>query len=314
MSDRTNLHKWILPRNNDRVTTTAFAYNQAADAYLAYADGDPKRLYAFEGHYAYGDRRVWELLDSKLVAHRSTGARSISILDAGCGPGTWLRRVVARTQALGYTSVTARGFDLSGAQIDLANRLSVELLNVPGIDLTFEVGNLTDSLREADASVDLSLCLYGVLNHVPVAILSKAIAEIARVTAGHFITTVRAIGSTPTIFVDALDRARDFRQDNNADRCEVELCDGRGLAFDSHLFAATELRKIMAPHFDVEEVSGLDLFHTRFAPDPRWNSVSCSASERFRYELARLEEAYSADPDFIDRATHLLLVARRRLR
>jgi SAM-dependent methyltransferase len=313
MSARTNLHRWALPLHQERLTTAASAYNHAADGYLAYADGDPMRLYAFEGHYAYSDRRVWELIDAKLVAHRSTGARSISILDAGCGPGTWLRRIVARAQALGYTSVKARGFDLSDAQIDLARRFSGDLLNNPGIDLTYEVGDLTKSLPEAAASVELSLCLYGVLNHLPVATVPRAIAEIARVTAGHFITTVRAIGSTPTIFVDALERARDFRQDNDADRCEVELCDGRRLAFDSHLFAATELRKIMAPHFDVEELSGLDLFHTRFAPDPRWNSISCRTNDRFRRELARLEEVYSADPDFIDRATHLLLVARRRL-
>src|SRR5262249_49460977 len=35
-----------------------------------------------------------------------------------------------------------------------------------------------------------------------------------------------------------------------------ELCNGRRLAFDSQ-----------------------DLFHTRFAPDPRWNSVSCRTDD-----------------------------------
>ena len=35
-------------------------------------------------------------------------------------------------------------------------------------------------------------------------------AEFARVTRGHFVMTVRAIGSTPTIYVDALERRAPF--------------------------------------------------------------------------------------------------------
>jgi hypothetical protein len=38
--------------------------------------------------HAYADRQIWNLLEKKLVELRATGARSISILDAGCGPGT----------------------------------------------------------------------------------------------------------------------------------------------------------------------------------------------------------------------------------
>jgi hypothetical protein len=64
--------------------------------------------------------------------------------------------------------------------------------------------------------------------------------------------------------------------------------------------------------FEIEVMRGLDLFHSRFAPDARWNPEDVQGDSRFSDELARLEEAYATHPRFIDRATHLLLVARRR--
>jgi hypothetical protein len=39
------------------------------------------------------------------------------ILDAGCGPGTWLRRVVTHAHRLGFSKITARGFDVALAQV-----------------------------------------------------------------------------------------------------------------------------------------------------------------------------------------------------
>jgi SAM-dependent methyltransferase len=296
----------------DAVTTTAAAYDQAGEGYLAYADGNLRSLYAFDSAYAYGDRLVWNLLESKLVRRRSTGARSIVILDAGCGPGTWLRRLVARAHALGFDRIEARGFDIAEAQIRRARLLSRDVAMLPGVDLTFEVGDLLGRLPEADATVDLCLCLYGVLNHLPVGRLPAILAELSRVTAGHFVSTVRAAGSMPTIFVDALEKARNFKQDHGRDWCEVELRDGRRIAFDCHLFTAAELRRLIAGHFEIEDLRGLDLFHSRFALDRRWNPDSAARNQRLPHELARLEEIYAADPDFIDRAAHLLFVARRR--
>jgi len=54
--------------------------------------------------------------------------------------------------------------------------------------MTFDVADLTDRLPESDASVDLTLCLYSILGHLPVASLKDISTEIARVTSGHFIT------------------------------------------------------------------------------------------------------------------------------
>jgi SAM-dependent methyltransferase len=197
------------------------AYNQAGGDYVAYADGDPTHLFEFDGLHAYADRRVWTFLDTKLTELRANGVRSIRVFDAGCGPGTWLRRLVTRAHVLGFTTITARGFDVARAQIQRARLLARDLCGIPGINLTFDVADLTAELPEADASVDLTLCLYSVLSHLAVGSLPKISAEVARVTSGHFIATVRAIGSTPTIFVDSIEKARHFKHDNSRDRCEI---------------------------------------------------------------------------------------------
>jgi len=296
----------------DAATETATAYNQVGDDYLTYADGDSQDLYAFDAQYGYCDRQVWQIVERKLLQRRAAGAHSIRVLDAGCGPGTWLRRVVTHARALGFARIEARGFDVARAQIQHARLLARNLSQMPEVNLAFEVGDLTERLPEANATVDLCLCLYGVLNHLPVPRLAETVAELARVTAGHFITTVRAVGSTPSIFVDSLDKALRFRLDHKHERCDVQLRDGRRISFASHLFTASELRRLFADVLEIEDLRGLDLFHSRFAPDSRWNPASLAADRRLYNELARLESAYATDPNFIDRASHLLLVARPR--
>jgi SAM-dependent methyltransferase len=286
----------------------AAAYNRSGDNYLAYADGDPDQLFAFAGQYAYGDSHIWELLSAKLAALRAAGKRSLRILDLGCGPGTWLRRVATQARAIGFETITARGFDIADAQVRRARELSAGLAALPGIALTFEVGDIFAPLAEADGSIDLALCLCGVLNHIPAAALDSVFAEIARVTSGYFVTSVRAVGSTPTVYVDAIEHARQFRQDNSANRLEVELDDGSRISLPSHLFGAAELCALVAPHLEIEDVSGLDLFHGRFADDPRWNPRG-GADLGFARALDVLEKDHCRDAAFIDHATHLLLVA-----
>ncbi len=300
----------IVPTQARGDHAVATAYNQAGDDYIAYADGDPGALYAFDGQYAYGDRRIWELLFSKLCALRATGKRSLRVLDLGCGPGTWLRRVVTRARAIGFDDIAARGFDIADAQVRRARELSAGLTGLRGVTLTFEVGDILEPLAESDASVDIVLCLCGVLNHLPARDLSRVLAEVGRVTSGFFVTSVRAAGSTPTLYVDAIERARRFRQDNMGDRLEIELDDGRRLSLPSHLFRAAELRALVSPHLTIEDMAGIDLFHGRFAGDPRWNTPS-RPDDGLAQELDRLEKRYCRDLAFVDRATHLLLVAGR---
>jgi SAM-dependent methyltransferase len=285
-------------------------YDRVGPDYSMYADGDPAHLFAFSGLHAYADKRVWTVLDAELRTLKASGASAVRILDAGCGPGTWLRRVVAHAHWLGFRKIDARGFDISEVQIAAARKKSRALARLPGVTLTFEVGDLTQPLPEANASVDLTLCLYSVLSHLPREAIPQIAAEFARVTRGRFVTTVRAVGSTPTIYVDALEKARSFRQDHTCDRCTAELSNGAHLDLPSHLFSAAELRSCFGAHFAIEDLSGLDIFHGRFAPDRRWNPEAVHPNGALEAELARLEEAYAHDDNLIDRANHLLLVGR----
>jgi hypothetical protein len=45
----------------------ATAYNQAGERYEAYADGEAQELDAFDGRHAYGNQRVWTIVDSKIA-------------------------------------------------------------------------------------------------------------------------------------------------------------------------------------------------------------------------------------------------------
>jgi SAM-dependent methyltransferase len=288
----------------------AKAYNQAGRDYVAYADGNPNRLFSFSGLHAYADRRVWSILEAKLHELKAAGATSVTLLDAGCGPGTWLRRLVTRALMLGFSRITARGFDVSCGQIEIARALARDLASMPGVELRFEVSDLESRMPEADASIDITVCLYSVLSHLRVTSLPGVAKELGRVTRGHFVSTVRAVGSTPTIFVDSLDKVRQFRHDHSQDRCDVELADGQRLSLRSHLFTARELKSCLSQHFDVEDLCGLDLFHTRFAPDHRWNPPCNELSRPIEADLEGLEEIYMRRDQFMDRATHLLFVGR----
>jgi SAM-dependent methyltransferase len=290
----------------------AAIYNLAGRDYVAYADGNPTRLFCFDGNHGYADQHVWHVLEGKLADLRTSGASSISLLDAGCGPGTWLRRMVVRALDLGFTNITARGFDIAQSQIQQARSLAETLVGRPGVHLTFDVGDVMERLPESDGSVDIALCLYSVLSHLPVAGLTDVSREIARVTSGHLVTAVRSIGSTPTAFIHPIEKIRYLRHDHDRNECEIELHDGPRVAFGFHLFTASELLSCFAHDFTIEEMRGLDLFHTRFAPDPRWNPASLRTDNRLSDELVRLEEAYARKSEFMDRAAHIMLVGRSR--
>jgi SAM-dependent methyltransferase len=295
---------------NAATDSIAKAYNQAGDDYVAFADGNPRQLFSFSGLHAYADRRVWSILEAKLHDLKASGATSITLLDAGCGPGTWLRRLVTRALMLGFRKITARGFDVASAQIEIARRLASELASMPGVDLSFDVSDLESRMPEADGSVDITLCLYSVLSHLRVTSLQGVARELGRVTRGHFVSTVRSIGSTPTVFVDSLEKVRHLNLDHSQDRCEIEFLDGRRLSLRFHLFTANELKSCFSEYFDTEDLCGLDLFHTRFSPDRRWNPSCDELSRPVGADLEKLEEIFMRHGQFMDRATHLVFVGR----
>ena len=292
----------------------AVVYDIAGKDYAAYADGDVSRLFSFDGIHGYADRQVWHVLNQKLTDLKAHGATSVRLLDAGCGPGTWLRRMVVRALDLGFSNITARGFDISRSQIEQARSLASNLAGTSGVQLAFDVADLTEPLCEADDSVDIALCLYSVLSHLPVGGLRDVSRELARVTSGDLVVSVRSIGSVPSGFVHPIEAIRYLRHDHSRDECEIELEDRSRAIFSLHLFTATELQNYFAPDFVVEDVRGLDLFHTRFAPDARWSPPDLQADKRLCDQLAELEQLYALRPEFIDRATHLMLVARKPVR
>jgi SAM-dependent methyltransferase len=285
-------------------------YDRAGERYRAYADGDVDKLYEFDGQYAYGDREIWRILESSLNRLRARGRRELSLLDLGCGPGTWIRRIVDWAGKMGFTRITARGVDLAETQVRRARVLSQDLASRAGVTLRFEVGDIREPMPEPDGSVDICLCLYGVLNHLPAEGLSTVFREVVRVTRGKFVATVRAIGSTPTIYVDGVKAAKAYHQDNVHGRLEVEFQNGSQTSFPSHLFSASEIKGLAAPALEIEELSGLDLFHNRFATDPDWNPTEATPDANFIHALRVLEHRFRRNPTFIDHATHLLLIAR----
>jgi SAM-dependent methyltransferase len=286
----------------------AHAYDLTGNSYKKYADGSSSDLFAFSGQYAYADRQVWECLSNKLRLLRRSGATTLRILDAGCGPGTWIKRLVVEATQLGFTEIVARGFDLSAAQIQQARESSRALSVQPGITLKFDVDDLTTSLPENEASVDLTLCLYSVLSHIPSALLPDVTYELARVTAGSLIATVRAAGSMPSGIVAAIEDVRHLQLWHEKDCLEVELNGGRRVEFDFHLFSSTELVRYFSGAFEVESLKGLDFFHNRFVGDQRWNPSNLDFSDSFLQKLRELEEIFALDPQYIDHANHLLLI------
>lgn len=214
---------------------------------------------------------------------------------------------------MGFTKITARGVDLAETQVRRARLLARNRSSVCDVSLRFEVGDVRARFVETDKSVDVCLCLYGVLNHSPVKDLPALLREVARVTRGRFIATVRAIRSTPSIYVDSVKAATASRQDHSRGKLNGEFLDGTQKFFSSHLFSAAEIQALAEPALVIDDMCGLDLFHGRFARDPQWNPAKAQPSGSFLNALRDLEHRYSRDPSFVDHATHLLMVAHARL-
>lgn len=282
----------------------AIAYDAAGQDYFTYADGRADALFEFTGHYNYADRLVWQQIETALLALKAQGRQQIRILDAGCGPGTWLIRAATRAYELGFDRVEAAGFDISPEMIRLARANAGSRSGY-----CFQTGDLMAPIEEEAGSVDLTLCLYGVINHLPRESHARVAAELSRVCSGYLFVTARAVGSLPTIFVSSLESARSFSQDNRNDRFEVGLVNGTCLSFTAHLFTGAELKALFAPHVAEAGLMGLDVFHSRFAPDGRWNPDSLPYASLFEQELCKLEERCAVDPVFMDRAAHILVRA-----
>lgn len=291
------------------LSDTAHAYDTVAAAYLDHAEGNDSGLFEFSGTHGYTDRALWLRLDLMLVRLWTEGRRAIRILDAGCGPGTWLLRIAIRARDLGFSAIDARGIDISPVMIDLA-RSRAGIGKDGHIGMSFEVGNIVNALDdEDDGSFDIVLCLNGVLNHLDAHERAPAAAAMERVCDGEIFITVHSVGGNPCVYLaDAYD-VRQFLQDNGKDRLDIDLADGRTLALPFHLFNAIELPRLFSDRVRQVEVAGLDLFHTRFRIDPRWNKTPIDIRERDA-ELDRLEQLCDRMTALIDFSSQILFHGR----
>jgi SAM-dependent methyltransferase len=85
------------------------------------------------------------------------GASTLRVLDAGCGPSTWLNRVAAYVRRLGF-DIEAVGVDISAGQPEIA-RTRAESSNPR------DSAQHSDPLPWPDRHFHIVLCNYAVLNH-----------------------------------------------------------------------------------------------------------------------------------------------------
>ena len=299
----------VPPEPPTDLSDTARAYNRVAAAYLDHAEGRPADLFAFHGAHGFTDRALWTRLDAMLVRMWTEGRRAIRILDAGCGPGSWLLRLVLRARDLGFAAIDGVGVDLSPTMIDIA-RSRLHLAADSHIGLRFDVADLISALAEEDEeSFDIVLCLNGVINHMTTEERRRAVDAMERVCGGEIFVTAYSVGGSPSIYLaDAYD-ARQFAQDNERDQLEINLQDGRHLVLPSHLFRAEELADLFAERMVRLELIGLDLFHARFGDNPRWNPKGLDHTQRDA-ELDRLERLCEGLPEMVDSASQILFHGR----
>ena len=107
----------------------ATVYDQAGEDYIAYADGDPERLFCFDGLHAYADRRLWSRLETMLNDRRRAGATSINSVTFGLSdPNVARGRATAKAvaEARANAEAVARAADLHIVGIK-----SIELTGAP---------------------------------------------------------------------------------------------------------------------------------------------------------------------------------------
>src|SRR5689334_5071415 len=73
---------------------TAGAYNHVGNAYSRYADGVGIAEPSAPGNrFAHADAIVWNAVRGSLDELRKAGMSAVRVLDAGCGPGMWTKRI-----------------------------------------------------------------------------------------------------------------------------------------------------------------------------------------------------------------------------
>lgn len=297
-------------------TRIADAYDHVGDAYGRYADGEEADdLTESTARSAHADHVVWAEICKLIEQLKASGTSTLRLLDAGCGPGTWIRRIAAHAAVQGLR-VEATGFDISSGQLAIARqhakRLTASLPAERRPTIEFIEHNLANPLPWADGAFHIVLCNYVVLNHLPRAALSSAVAELCRVSSYRVVTTVRALASPPTACIAGLEQALDVHQDLAAGELAIALRDGTWHRFTFNIYSADQMKTIFSPFAEVADVRAVDLFVNRFNVDSNWTADEVSTLPGRGDVLAKLrelEEVLCRSPGWIDHGTHVLIVA-----
>jgi SAM-dependent methyltransferase len=292
----------------------AAAYDHAGDAYGRYADGDGAEEPAAANRFAHADAIVWRAICAAIDELVAAGVSRLRVLDAGCGPGTWIVRIAARAHRLGL-SVEAVGFDIATGQLAVAQKKAERLragIADDRLELAFLCHDLCQVLPWCDGNFHIVLCNYVVLNHLPKRVVSGAIAELCRVSRFCVIATVRAIAGPPTGCIIGLEQLRDYRKDCRRGQLTLRLKDGSEHRLTFNLYSAETLKALFAVRAGSVDLRAIDLFLSRFAPDANWSSKLVTALPGRKdvvRKLKDLEEALCRQPGWIDHGSHILIVA-----
>jgi ubiquinone/menaquinone biosynthesis C-methylase UbiE len=294
------------------VRTIADAYDHAGEQYVTYADGiESADAASNRDRFAHADDIVWKTIRGEIDALRRSGITCLRVLDAGCGPGTWLRRVAGYATSVGL-ELDAVGFDISTGLLDIAQRQTARSDIKGRWKISFIEHNLVHSLPWRDRHFHIVLSNYVVLNHLPKSVLPRAIDELCRVSSHRVIASVRALASPPTGCIIGTEQVREYHQDCERAELMVLLKDGTKHRLTFNMFSAENLREMFSLHATVIDLRAVDLFATRFAPDEHW-TASAMKDLRGRSEVLRelkdVEEKLCRQPGWVDHGTHVLLVA-----
>jgi len=294
----------------------ADAYNHVGDGYGCYADGnwddDPAMSHVRSAH---ADSLVWAAICTVIDQLQASGVATLRLLDAGCGPGAWTKRIANRALRQGL-KVEAIGFDISSGQLAIACKQADYFCSSFPEDLRprlqFIEHNLAMPLPWDDGQFHLVLCNFAVLNHLRSTVLPSVVSELCRVSSFRTISTVRALASPPTACIVGLNQACEVHQDSDAGELTVVLKDGTRHRFPFNLYSAEKLKTAFAPFAEVIDIRAVDLFVNRFSSDSNWAANPISSLPGRGDVLAtlrELEESFCRLPGWIDHGTHVLIVA-----
>lgn len=295
------------------INETKRAYNCFCKEYEIYADGRvTENLFDYENRsHGFADKKTMEKIEQQITKFLNNEKQTLKILDIGCGPGTWLRRIVDRFGISKGVKIECVGVDISETLLYLAKERfeKYSVKNGGNINMKFQWTDLTETLPFEDNEFDLTLCLYTVLNHIPANKIRTVVKEISRITNGVNITSVKPVGGLPTVYVCDIKDVINYKQ--SFDTLSFLHKSGDEWRVCSHLFKRKEIVGLFNNFGKVEECLGLGIFFPRFEFQTDWKTDDGIESYRtLKNEMEKMEMAHWSNPRWVDMANHIMTITR----